>query len=113
MMGENDRRYINMALAMKMIMKRAIPAKVLNNILLTFPSLYRTRIVNYETNMAATDDAFPIEDRSRAAGNAIECGVHVRRKYHHGELLPDEVSKTIYACTLFRISGESGREELG
>jgi hypothetical protein len=107
MVGENHGRFTNMALAMKMIMKRAIPAKVLNNILLAFPSLYRTRIVNYETNMAAPglDDLLSeLDIVLELPGNIIECG----SSRCGGSIIMANfcqmrgVQKTIYACDSFQ-----------
>ena len=37
----------------KAAIKHAIPPSVLNNTLLTFPFLYKTKLVNYETNIFA------------------------------------------------------------
>ena len=96
-----------MALAMRRIIKRAIPAKVLNNILLAFPSLYRTRIVNYETNIAAPglDDLLSeLDVVLELPGNIIECGSSrcgasiIMANYCQMRGVP----KTIYACDSFQ-----------
>ncbi|MBN1481607.1 hypothetical protein EH223_04520 [candidate division KSB1 bacterium] len=90
----------------KLMVKRSIPQPFLNRVLLTFPFLYRTKVVNYETNfltddiddlLSQLDYVLPME------GNIIECGSsrcgasiimgnHLRSKH---------IPKKIYACDSF------------
>lgn len=90
-----------------MIVKRAVPPSVLNNILLTFPSLYRTKLVNYETNMAihGLDDLLSqLQCVLELPGNIIECGSSrcgasvIMANYCRER----GIAKTIYACDSFQ-----------
>jgi O-methyltransferase len=57
--------------------KRLIPPKLLNNALLRLPILYRTALVNYETNMGPREleDLHEIlPEVVKVPGNLIECG---------------------------------------
>jgi hypothetical protein len=92
---------------MKALMKQVIPEHVLNNILLTFPALYRTKLVNYETNMAAPglDDLLSELDLALdLPGNIIECG----SSRCGGSIIMANhcamrgVKKTIFACDSFQ-----------
>lgn len=92
---------------MRALIKWAIPANVLNNVLLTFPFLYRTKMVNYETNMAAPglDDLLSeLDVVLDLPGNIIECG----SSRCGGSIIMAEhcqargVKKTIYACDSFQ-----------
>jgi O-methyltransferase len=87
--------------------KRAIPSALLNNLLLTFPALYRTGIVRYETTLAdghGIDDLVSqLEHVLHLEGEIIECGssrcgASVIMAY---ELRARGVRKTIYACDSF------------
>ena len=63
---------------LKLKIKRAIPPFVLNNLLLAFPFLYRTKLVNYETNLLENDGIAELltllETVLNVEGNIIECG---------------------------------------
>jgi O-methyltransferase len=96
-----------MASTMKTILKRAIPPRLLNNALLAFPSLYRTRLVNYETNMATPglDDLLSqLECALELPGDIIECGSSrcgasvIMANYCRTR----GIEKTIYACDSFQ-----------
>lgn len=57
--------------------KKIIPPALLNNALLKMPFLYRTKLVNYETNMGPTELADLREilpEAVKAPGDLIECG---------------------------------------
>jgi hypothetical protein len=65
-------------MTLKLKVKRAIPPSVLNNFLLTFPFLYRTKLVNYETNLQPNhgiDELLKLLGMVlRVKGKIIECG---------------------------------------
>ena len=85
---------------------KAIPQSILNKILLTFPFLYHTKIINYESYLdkEKLDHIIVLLDSIlKLDGNIIECGSarlgttiimanHIRRK---------NISKKIYACDSF------------
>ena len=84
-----------------------IPKPIINNLLLTVPLLYRTRLVNYETNLS---DEHGIEElldalnkTSDIKGDIIECGsarcgaTVIMANY----LLSQKSDKKIYACDTF------------
>lgn len=92
---------------LKVKIKHAIPSFILNNLLLAFPFLYRTRLVYYETNL---QENHGIEDLLmqlgmvlNIEGNIIECGSSrcgtsiIMAKY----LLSKQITKKIYACDSF------------
>ena len=56
--------------------QRLIPRRVLNRVLLAFPSLYRTRLFEYETNLGKGIGELLAQLRlaSELDGNVIECG---------------------------------------
>jgi hypothetical protein len=87
--------------------KRAIPPTLLNNLLLTFPALYRTRIVRYETTLAAghgiDDLVLQLEQVLLLEGEIIECGSSRcgASVIMANELHARGVRKTIYACDSF------------
>ena len=62
----------------KLAVKRAIPPSILNNTLLTFPFLYRTPLVNYETTLTEHNGVADLLDQLGKAcglpGDIIECG---------------------------------------
>jgi hypothetical protein len=62
--------------AWQTLIKRVVPRPLLYELLLAFPALYRTRSVQYETNLAsATSELLEQIDQSvGAAGELIECG---------------------------------------
>jgi len=91
----------------RVAVKRAIPPALLNNVLLAFPMLYRTRLVRYETTLA--DDhgieeliaqlaaALPLEGEIIECGSS-RCGASVIMA---NELRARGIGKTIYACDSF------------
>ena len=95
-------------MTLKLKVKRAIPHYVLNNFLLTFPSLYRTNLVNYETNLQedhGIDELLTLLGMVlKVKGNIIECGSSrcgtslIMANYLHAK----QVRKIIYACDSFR-----------
>lgn len=90
----------------KIAIKQAIPAPVLNRVLLAFPSLYRTRLVNFETNISPDGIEELIAQLDMALhldGNIIECGssrcgASVLMARH---LQATECTKGVYACDSF------------
>ena len=61
----------------KSAVKHAIPAPLLNNILLAWPRLYATRLVNYETTLSragVADLLTQLQTVLMLDGNLIECG---------------------------------------
>jgi hypothetical protein len=58
--------------------KHAIPREVLNEVLLRFPALYRTKLVSYETNLQAMGGIYELlsqlETVLAVEGDIIECG---------------------------------------
>jgi hypothetical protein len=57
--------------------KRRLPPSVVNRILLAFPTLYRSRLVNYETNLSkeGVDDLLAeLGSVTPLEGDVIECG---------------------------------------
>lgn len=95
------------AVMIKSMVKRAIPPALLNRVLLTFPALYRTRLVNYETNLtvAGQEDLLEaVEAVLRLQGDIIECG----SSRCGGSILMAHymrsrgVMKRIYACDSFQ-----------
>ena len=91
----------------KVAIKQKIPPFILNRFLLAFPFLYRTKLVNYETNLESN---FGIEDLLSqlgfvldVKGNIIECGSSrcgatvIMANY----LRSRGTHKTIYACDSF------------
>jgi hypothetical protein len=93
---------------LKLKIKHAIPPFVLNNLLLTFPFLYRTKLVNYETNLqenhGITELLKLLETLLNVKGNIIECGSSrcgtsiIIASY----LRAKQVHKIIYACDSFQ-----------
>lgn len=63
---------------LKATLKHAIPPQILNRVLLTIPVLYRTSLVDYESNLrpeGGIDDLLSQLDRiSNIGGDIIECG---------------------------------------
>jgi len=85
-----------------------IPQSILNNILLTFPLLYKTKFVHYESHLAFDNkiEGFleEFDKVSGIEGDIIECGSarcgtsvimanHIRKK---------RINKKIYACDSFQ-----------
>ena len=62
----------------KLFMKRIIPGPLLNNTLLTFPRLYRSRLVRYETNFQWDENVRELLDLLEKTvsleGEIVECG---------------------------------------
>jgi hypothetical protein len=87
--------------------KQAVPAPVLNNVLLTFPSLYRTQLVYYETNLREDDGIAELLTQLNMVlnieGNILECGSSrcgasiIMANYLKSKQTP----KIIYACDSF------------
>jgi O-methyltransferase len=90
---------------LKQSVRHLIPQKIVNNILLALPFLYRNRLINYETNLengipellAQLASTFDLE------GDIIECGSSfcgtsaIMAKY----LVDNHVEKKIFACDSF------------
>lgn len=85
------------------VIKQLLPTAVLDRALLSFPSLYATRVVNYETNLDRAKVEFLL-DRLRAVsalpGDVVECG---SSRGGSAALMAEElkaggVRKTIFAC---------------
>lgn len=84
-----------------------IPRPIINNLLLTIPSLYHTSLVNYETNLAGDngikellkgmDEVYDIDGNIVECGSA-RCGTTVIMANH---LLLQKSDKKIYACDTF------------
>jgi glycosyltransferase involved in cell wall biosynthesis len=93
-----------MQLPWKKMLKHAIPQTVLNTILLSFPFLYHTRLVFYETNLQAGGGIDELLDQMSTVldvkGNIVECGCSrcgasiIMAKY----LQAQQVEKQILAC---------------
>ncbi|HVF52687.1 MAG TPA: TylF/MycF/NovP-related O-methyltransferase [Actinomycetota bacterium] len=87
-------------------LKHLIPPSILNRTLLMLPGLYRTRLVNYETNLSPVGVEELLEHLRpalRSAGNVIECGssragATALMAGVVKELAPE---KKIYACDSF------------
>ena len=90
---------------LKAIVKHTVPQPVLNSVLLTFPFLYRTKLVNYETmlgsgidellaqlGMVISLDGVIIECGSTYGGTSIIMADYLRSNHVH---------KVIYACDSF------------
>jgi O-methyltransferase len=86
--------------------KRLIPPRFLNNALLSVPVLYRTSIVNYETNMGPReleDLREILPEAVKVSGDLIECGasrcgsavITARWLSKHG------LNRRIFACDSF------------
>lgn len=100
--------------------KQAIPPALLNNFLLTFPLLYETDLVYYETNLRRDHGIDELLSQLSLSltleGNIIECGSSrcgasiIMAKYMQAK----QVHKTIYACDSFagfdRVELEKERE---
>jgi hypothetical protein len=82
-----------------------VPRPILNNVLLTFPFLYRTRVINYETMLddGIKDLMTRLATVANLDGNIIECGspyaatsiimaIYLRSR---------GLNKLIYACDSF------------
>jgi Macrocin-O-methyltransferase (TylF) len=91
----------------KASIKRLIPPALLNNFLLTFPVLYHTELVYYETNLhynhgiedllAQLNPVLDIEGDIIECGSS-RCGASIIMAKH---LQSKQVHKTIYACDSF------------
>jgi hypothetical protein len=90
----------------KLIIKQAIPLDILNRILLALPFLYRTKLVNYETNIdtdGIDDILSQLDYVLQLEGNIIEfgssrCGASIiMANYIRSKGIP----KKIYACDSF------------
>jgi predicted O-methyltransferase YrrM len=88
------------------LIKRMLPARALDRVLLSVPWLYTTRLVNYETNLDAARVAVlvsRVREVREVAGDVIECGssrggsaVIIART-----LRQIGASKTVFACDSF------------
>ncbi len=90
----------------KIFVKRLIPSSILNSLLLTFPFLYHTKIVNFETNIPPNgirELCSHLDMVLELEGNVIECGSsrcgasviianHLRARGY---------AKSVYACDSF------------
>lgn len=63
-------------MSLRTVIKRIIPLHILNRTLLTFPSLYRTRAVLYETNIGSAVEELlaQIDLTLQIEGDIVECG---------------------------------------
>ena len=87
-------------------MKRCIPGPLLNSLLLTFPSLYQTPLVNFESNLDADgleDLRECLEKVAQLPGDVVELGssrcgtaIHLARW-----LRERGIAKVVYACDSF------------
>jgi hypothetical protein len=95
----------------------SIPVSVVNNLLLTYPWLYGTKLVNYESNLnkrALAELLSHLEMVQHVEGNIIECGsarggtTVIMAKF----LQSQGIHKVIYACDSFEgfDLGELNRE---
>jgi Macrocin-O-methyltransferase (TylF) len=90
----------------KATVKKSVPASVLNNTLLTFPFLYGTKIVNFETNLPShgvEDLLSQLKLVLHLEGDIIECGSsRCGATSLMAKLLKSKnVNKVIYACDSF------------
>lgn len=91
---------------LKAIVKHTVPQPLLNSVLLTFPFLYRTRLVKYETNLGSGIDELLAHLGMVVSldGDIIECGSTycgtsiIMADY----LCSKQVHKVIYACDSFK-----------
>ena len=87
--------------------KEAIPTPLLNNFLLTFPFLYKTGLVFYETNIAegkgVEDLLKQLEFTLELEGDIIECGSsRCGSSIIIGKFLRERnIKKIVYACDSF------------
>lgn len=91
----------------KAAIKRRIPPALLNSFLLTFPFLYRTGLVYYETNLQEDHGIDELLKQLgmviNIEGNVIECGSSrcgasiIMANYLHSK----QIRKIIYACDSF------------
>ncbi len=91
----------------KQHIKQVIPPSILNSILLTFPFLYRTQLVCYESNLQASGGLDDLLSQLKPVlyleGNIAECGSSrcgtsiIMANY----LRSHQVQKTIYALDSF------------
>lgn len=91
----------------KIKIKRAIPKELLNSLLLTFPFLYRTRLVQYETTLQeghGIDDLLEkLKTTESCPGDVIECGSSRcgASVIIANALRSRGLKKKIYACDTF------------
>ena len=102
----------------KVRIKHAIPVSLLNNLLLMFPFLYRTKLVYYETTFQENHGIDELLAQLRMVlnteGNIVECGSSrcgtsiIMANY----LRSKQVQKIVYACDSFEgfDRAELGRE---
>jgi Macrocin-O-methyltransferase (TylF) len=88
-------------------LKRCIPGPILNRVLLSFPSLYDSSLVNFESNLDSPglDDLLDcLEEASRLPGNLIELGSSragtaiILARWLRARRIP----KIVYACDSFQ-----------
>jgi len=83
-----------------------VPRPILNNVLLTFPVLYRTKVINYETSFGdgLEDLTHQLEMVLKLDGNIIECGSpYAATSIIMADYLRSSgVHKVIYACDSFQ-----------
>ncbi len=88
-------------------LKRIIPGPALNRLLLSFPSLYHTSLVNFESNLdpSGLDDLIEcLEEAARLPGDLIElgssrCGTAIILARW---LRARQIPKIVYACDSFQ-----------
>ena len=77
-MNEQEQKDAHMDRALKATIKKMIPPVFLNNLLLKFPALYKTRLVNYESNLqyngGLEDLLSQLEFVTSIEGDVVECG---------------------------------------
>jgi len=87
--------------------RNSLPQTVFNNLLLTFPFIYKTKFVNYESNIAlgaSIEELFNELDKVlELDGDIIECG---SARCGTSILIADylrqkRINKKIYACDTF------------
>ena len=93
---------------LKLILFHFIPKPLINNVLLLFPFLYKTKLVNYETSLISEKNGIhellnSIEKIIDVDGDIIECGAGrcgatvIMAKF----LKLNKINKKIYSCDTF------------
>ena len=88
--------------------RNIFPESILNNLLLTFPSLYKTKLINYESNLALDKKIDKILEQLDKVieidGNIIECGsARCGTSVIMANFLRKKgIKKKIYACDSFQ-----------
>ena len=92
---------------LKARIKRMVPPAVLNNIMLTFPQLYKTKLVCFESNLEAGGGLEDLQQQLESVlsldGDIAECGSSRcgTSIFMANYLRRENVKKTIYAFDSF------------